>query len=207
MSQERVLILTAMQMEADAIKAAKIDRPHQLQVVGPGAKRMPADLDRDKPSGVILAGIGGGLDPSLRCGDVVIDEMSDLKTIALPYRRGGIYTADRIIATPEQKREALEKTGAIVVDMETAIVRERAKQLGVPFLGVRVVGDGAGDTLNPIVLTLIDERGRAKLGTVAAAMIRHPMLLRDLIHLRRTAKVALQSLGRAMREILTAVNP
>jgi hypothetical protein len=207
MSHQRVLILTAMQMEADAIKAAKIDRPYQLQVVGPGAKRMPADLDRDRPSGIILAGIGGGLDPSLRCGDVVIDETSDLKTVALPYRRGGIYTADRIIATPQQKREVLEKTGAIVVDMETAIVRERAKQLGVPFLGVRVVGDGAGDTLNPIVLTLIDENGHTKLGAVAMALTRHPTLLRDLLQLRRTAKIALQSLTLAMREVLTAVNP
>jgi adenosylhomocysteine nucleosidase len=207
MPVQPLLILTAMQMEADAIDAANAVTPYALRTIGPGAVRMLEDFDRDRPRGIILAGIGGGLDPSLRCGDVVIDELSDLKTSVLPYRRGGIYTADRIIATPQQKREAMTKTGAIVVDMENAIVRDRAKQLGVPFLGVRVIGDGAADTLNPIVLTLIDENGRAKIGAVASALVCHPLLLRDLMHLRRTAKIALQSLTGAMGQILTAENP
>ena len=208
MPGQPLLILTAMQMEADAISAANSTTPYTVRTIGPGAVRMPTDLNINRPRAIILAGIGGGLDPSLRCGDVVIDEMSDAQIAApLRFRRGGIYTADHIIATPQQKREAMEKTAAIVVDMENAIVRDRAKQLGVPFLGVRVIGDGAADTLNPIVLTLIDENGRAKPAAVAGALVRHPMLLRDLLHLGRTAKVALQSLTRAMTEIFKAMNP
>ena len=204
---QKLLIMTAMQMEADAIAAIRNVPTFELAVIGPGAKRMPENLDLNNSRGVILAGIAGGLDPMLQCGDVVIDESSDLKCGEIPYRRGKIHTADRIIATPQQKQDILEKTGALVVDMENAIVRRRANEMGIPFFGLRVVGDCASDALDPIVLSLIDENGRPKIGAVASALLRRPMLLRDLLRLRSTAKIALQSLSRCVAQVLKAANP
>jgi hypothetical protein len=205
MDPSQLLVLTAMQMEADAITAGRGSGSFDIAIIGPGASRIP-NLDRNKYGAILLAGIGGGLDPSLQCGDVVIDEASDLQCGDLPFRHGKIHTADRIIATPQQKLEILEKTGAVVVDMENAIVRKRANDHRILFLGLRVIGDCAADTLDPIVLTLIDENGRPKTGVVASALIRRPMLLRDLLHLRSRTKIALESLSRAVTQVLKAMN-
>ena len=87
--QKRILILTAIRMEAEAIArkfrvraprgSGPVDIPSQLPaqlyVIGMGGIRMP-DLSGQPYAGLIMAGLAGGLDPSLVVGDVVVDAAS-----------------------------------------------------------------------------------------------------------------------------------
>ena len=53
-----------------------------------------------------MAGLGGALDPELAIADVVVDELSDLTVGDRAWRRGRIYTANKIVASVPQKRAA-----------------------------------------------------------------------------------------------------
>lgn len=131
-----------------------------------------------------MAGFGGALDPGLKIGDVVIDDPP-----------GRIYTSDALISTPEEKAELYARTGAQVVDMENAIVRTFAEHLGIRFVGIRAVSDTASDSLDPAVLTLVDDLGRLKPARLARTLICRPMLIPSLRALGRNAAIAADGLA------------
>ena len=62
------------------------------------------------------------------------------------FLRGGLITVDHVARTAEEKR-VLGANGAKVVDMEAAGVAERARGMGVPFVGIKAVTDLAGETM------------------------------------------------------------
>jgi 4-hydroxy-3-methylbut-2-en-1-yl diphosphate reductase len=110
-------------------------------------------LGRELPVGdVVLTGTCGAVDPSLRAGDVVVAtevrhrsssrpaDASVAKTLrahGIAVCVGPIVTADRILGPRE--REALRKSGALVVDLESFWLEGAAV--------VRVVVDEAGRRL------------------------------------------------------------
>ncbi|MGN6626939.1 MAG: phosphorylase family protein [Tepidisphaeraceae bacterium] len=212
MPAPHVLILTALRFEADGIArafalrfdtpmtAADADRRIALRVVGPLATRLPDELAADC-AGIVLAGLGGGLDPQWKRGDVVIDDRSTLDlpaadndddndddADALPPRVRCV-TADRVIATPADKADLRRATGGAVVDMESDRVRAWAADRGVPFLGLRAISDTADEVLEPAVLRFVDAAGFTRPGRVAAEVLRRPALLATLLRLRHSGRV------------------
>ncbi len=188
MIAKRILILTALQFEAKPIarrlalkfisRTVAIGNGEggvalRLEIIGPRAKFLPALHPGEKFDAVILAGLAGGLAPDLRRGDVVIDEHSDFAETSAS-RRGKVATVDSIVSTPAEKAELRRSTGALVVDMESAIVRDWARRQGIPYVGLRAVSDTAAETLHPATLRLVDERGFLRLDRLASELIRNP---------------------------------
>jgi adenosylhomocysteine nucleosidase len=93
-------------------------------------------------------------------------------------------------------------TGALAVDMETAIVREATARLNVPIIAIRSISDAANETLHPELLSLIDDLGRVKLSAVASLLARRPQMLLSLLRLRGRSNAALRALGKASSSIL-----
>ncbi|HEV2592243.1 MAG TPA: 4-hydroxy-3-methylbut-2-enyl diphosphate reductase [Gaiellaceae bacterium] len=108
---------------------------------------------------VVVAGVCGAVEPSLRAGDVVVAteirdgewtrELSGWATLARSLRdrglrvvTGPVQTADRVLGTGE--RDALRAEGVVAVDMETTRLAPRD---GVPFAVVRTVVDAPGKGL------------------------------------------------------------
>ena len=133
------------------------------------AQRVASELAADAP--VVLAGISGGLDPSLRPGDVVVAtsvrdpegeviELSrvDAADLAAQLRRDGLTVHFGPIASSTtivhgERRAALAESGALAVDMESAWV---ARALGAKRLVVvRVVADTAGNFVRGLVQGLV----------------------------------------------------
>jgi len=75
MPDSKWLILTALAMEAKAITAACPQAT--VRVIGIRASRFD-DSMLAGATGIILAGLAGGLDPQLKAGDVVIGARADL---------------------------------------------------------------------------------------------------------------------------------
>ena len=138
-----------------------------LTGAGPSAsRRATAGVTLRTAESLAVAGIGGGLDPALRPGDVVVATeirrqdgagepdlavircpaavlvAATLRSSGLRVHLGPVISTDHVV-TSNQERAALAATGALVVDMESAwLVADRADPVVV-----RVVADVAGEPL------------------------------------------------------------
>jgi hypothetical protein len=200
---QRPLILAAMHPEAKAIRRALRPGDADVRVIGIGATSLPPVAEIRAASAIILAGFAGALDPSLNVGDVVLDSRIPLP--GLPVRQGRIHTASTLVSTPAEKAELFAATGAVAVDMEADTVRQLADGAGVPFIGLRAISDTADESINPAILRLIDATGRVRPHRLAAALVARPSMMRDLLHLGRSSRIAGASLSRAIRQVFAAL--
>jgi adenosylhomocysteine nucleosidase len=215
--RRRFIILTAVQIEAKAVaRALGLRRPSptrptisagpgpliELHLIGIGTPRLPQDLGNPEDTLVIMAGLAGGLDPSLQVGDVVIDDCPPGLVPEFSHRTGHIHSSEAVIATPAQKAALFAQTRALAVDMETATARSAAGRLGIPFLAIRAISDASDDVLDPAVLKLVDAFGRPRPIAIAATLARRPGLAAYLRRLGASSRLAADNLGFAVAGIV-----
>src|ERR1700730_3266629 len=128
--------------------------------------------------GVISFGVAGGLDPTLKSGDVVVATevlAGDARWLAglslnedliasmgLGRRRivtGRLAGAEQVVAARHVKEALHLETGAAAVDMESHIAAEYAANAGLPFAALRVVSDPAHRALPPLAMAAIKPNG------------------------------------------------
>jgi adenosylhomocysteine nucleosidase len=160
-------------------------------------------------------GIGGGLDTDLHPGSLVIAEAvilpnGELHTTDRPWRDrlykalsplepiiGVVAGSDEPLSGPPAKRLLRQKTGAILVDMESQAVAEAASAQGLPFMVLRAVADPATRGLPQAALVGLDETGNPRLGAVLAKLLHRPWELPALIRLGLDSRAAHETLQRA----------
>jgi adenosylhomocysteine nucleosidase len=161
---------------------------------------------------LISFGIAGGLAPHLRAGDVVLsaevigqdrswrsNEMfrkaiSDLAR-QIGAAEGPVLGATEILATEDDKARAWRATGALAVDMESAIVARAAEAAGIPFVVLRTIADAATRELPSAALIPLSEDGRPVLTRVLGDMLRRPRQIAALCGLARETRQALVALS------------
>jgi adenosylhomocysteine nucleosidase len=163
--------------------------------------------------GVISFGVAGGLDPSLRPGDVVVaTDVSDGDTkwlaglplneelitkVALGRRRvvrGSLAGVEELVSARDGKAALRSETGAAAVDMESHIAAAYASEAGLPFAALRVIADPASRALPAIAKTAIKPNGDIDLRKVLRGVARNPLTLRDLVSTGIDFNRALKSL-------------
>ena len=219
-----IAILTAVQLESRAVASAlqmKCPGPQRptskhisdigicLHLVGIGASKIGLIRWDEVPRCVVMAGVAGALDPALKVGDVVSHGASAPLVEALGALSGRIHTSTEIVCTPNQKAELFRATGALAVDMETALVERWARDQDIRFIAVRAISDSADDELDPRLLSLVDSGGRPKAARLAAYLIANPLRARKLAKLGADSKQAAKKLGSAVRDLVhfMAVTP
>jgi adenosylhomocysteine nucleosidase len=150
--------------------------------------------------GVISFGVAGGLDPSLKSGDVVVAtevlagdarwlaglSLNDdlIASVGLGRRRivrGRLAGAEQVVAARHLKEALHLETGAAAVDMESHIAAEYAAKAGLPFAALRVVSDPAHRALPPVAMAAIKPDGGIDLRKVMRSVARNPRTLGDLV--------------------------
>lgn len=147
--------------------------PLRVRVSGIGGERAEQaarELLQAGAGALLCFGVGGALDPGLRCGDIVLatevlsggQSAAPARTETAPdWRRGlaqrllglgnvhlgALLSSDELVDSIERKQQLFRQSGAIAVDMESAAVARVAQQQQVPFMVLRVIADTAQDAL------------------------------------------------------------
>jgi nucleoside phosphorylase len=174
---------------------------------GPGhlaAEAAGVALRHEKAQAVLSTGFCGGLDASLKVGDVFVASQiakggCSYKAVrpaaGRAFRSGLLVSTDCVVGTVEEKRR-LGASGASAVEMEAAAVAARAEEYGLPFYCVRAVTDPAGEGFNLDFNVLRDRDGRfSRLRILRAALARPWVSLPELIRLERQGRIAARALG------------
>ena len=207
-----VLIVTGLVQEAriaagpGMIVICSSSDPKQLRA-------LLATLDPSTFRGVISFGVAGGLDPSLKSGDVVVatevfagdtrflaglalnEEM--IAGAALRRRRvvrGVLAGVEQVIAATASKAALRSETGAAAVDMESHIAAAYAVEAGLPFAALRVISDPASRALPALAMSAIKPNGDIDLRKVLRGLARNPLTLRALVSTGIDFNRALRSL-------------
>src|SRR5215217_3563664 len=207
-----VLIVTGLVQEAriaagpGMIVICSSSDPQQLRA-------LLATLDSSTFRGVISFGVAGGLDPSLKSGDVVVatevlagdtrflagsalnEEM--IASAALKRRRivrGGLAGVEQVVAARACKAALRLETGAAAVDMESHIAAAYAAKAGLPFAALRVISDPASRALPALAQSAVKPNGDIDLRKVLRSVARNPLTLRSLVSTGIDFNRALRSL-------------
>ena len=173
---------------------------------------------------LISFGIAGGLAPHLRPGDVILstevigedrrwrsDQRFHLEigalARALGAAEGPVLGASDIIATEDDKARAWRDTGALAVDMESAIVARAAAAAGIPFLVLRTIADAATRELPSAALIPLSEDGTPAFARVLSEVLRRPRQIAALFGLARETRQALTALAGPARALRGAFAP
>ena len=193
------------------------------------AEAAEAVLASFSPKAVLSAGTAGGLSPALGAGDVVICErvtalaggsVGSVEPVAadpgllaaaikageqagLTVRVGRSLTVDSVAWGAIEKARLRQRTGDDIVEMESYWVGRVARELDIPFLAVRVVSDGADDTLVEIP-GLVGEDGIIDYSRFLPYVQQHPEHVSLLAGNIERSRRAIESLERFAAAFLPA---
>jgi hopanoid-associated phosphorylase len=220
-----------MAVEAARVRAAgeglpESERPY-VGVAGGSAERAAYLSQQHVAAGVrglVSFGVAGGLDPSLRPGDLVIAtavwRRSDEAAIgasetwgrsieAAVGTRSRVHTGviagvDAPVISAAQKRVLHTDSTALAVDMESHGIAAAAVEAALPLLVIRAIADPATRTIPAAALAGMGDDGRLRPMAVLHGLLASPGDLPGLIRLARDSAAAMRSLSVAAQVLMEA---
>ena len=178
-------------------------------------------FDHASVRGIISFGIAGGLDPSLKAGDLVVASeimAAERRWATAPTLRealvegtsigrrrivaGAIIGAEEIILDPRDKIALHRQTGATAVDMESHIAAAYAASVGLPFAALRVINDPASRSLPVLALNALKPNGDICPRKVLRGVARRPTVIPSLMRTAHDFNRAIRTLRRCRSLLL-----
>lgn len=219
----RLGIVTGMVLEArlltDAFKDIPAAERPLMAASGPSRKRARDTahmLAREGATALMSAGLAGALVPELKTGDVIVADRlltSDKPALACTPAwvaalsgagtKASLYSAGVAVSTAEEKHAVAAAHGAAAVDMESYGVGEAAQELGLPFVALRAIADGADRAIPPAALKGLKADGSTDPRAVLRAMAASPGQIGGVLAVASDSRKA----SRALRRVALALAP
>jgi hypothetical protein len=192
-----------------ALRRSPLGRMCDFDCCGPGSTGIEAWAGRQGWSGrrIILAGLAGALTPRFPTAAAtfiteVIDGTSGERWRAEwppdPSDTGVIVSVTRICSTPVEKNELHARTGADLVDLESAAFAKAASRAGWSWAIARAVSDDRETALPDGVDEWIGPAGETRAGALASSLLLRPWMLPQVLLLARSSRLALGNLARVL---------
>lgn len=214
----RTLVVTPMTREARAS-----GRDTFISGTRGAADRVIARLDQQPADVVLIAGVCGGLDPSLAPGALILgrrllaegkpeltpDDAAfhavrrGMRRARLPFVSSSLLSIDRPIESVRARTDAWNAYGAAGVDMETYDIASALSQRGVRWLALRSVLDPAGFTLPRAVREWSEEANERE---ISRAALRSPLDWPGYARLALQMRASLRALRRGVPVARTALD-
>ncbi len=205
------IVVCPLEFERRVLRRAGLGNRCQLDCCGPGPQAVASwAAGLTAPVPVILCGLAGSTCDSYPPrsahvpGAVVADDGQRLAPTLGPG--GGpaplIGSADRTLTTPQAKRDWARRSGADLVDRESAAFAEAATGRGWQWTIVRGVGDGPQTSLPEGIDAWVDDRGRTRAAAVWRAVALGRAGIRQLIRLRADSVAAMRAAAEIIRRML-----
>lgn len=206
------LVCFALKEEAAPFQKIVAGKPGlSVLIVGIGrqnaGKSVRKYLADNSPHLVLTCGFAGGLNPELKLGDVVFDSASCNSQLAAGLLNVGAKSAkflcaDRIAITVAEKKELRAKTGADVVEMESAVIQAVCADREIPCATVRVISDTASEDLPLDFNALSKPDKNLDFGKLAWVIAKSPAKIGALMELQRKTKLAAKRLAAVLEQIV-----
>lgn len=174
-----------------------------------GLSEALAGLD-ELPRAVITSGFAGGLSPRAQANDVLVESPSaDLTEafVSAGAHHARFHCGERVIGTIAEKRSVAERTGADAVEMESGLIMSTCREAGVPCATVRVVLDPADQDLPLDFNLLLNEHFQLSPVKLAAALLKRPAAIPELLRFRQQTRSAAQRLAEVLQAGLRSFLP
>ena len=206
----RVLVCFAVPQEARPFQRLAASRSDvSILMTGMGARNaeraVRRALEQEKPLHVFSCGFAGGLDPTLRVGDVVYltpDAALDAKLLAAGARPVSFFSASQVVTTAAQKGALRAERGSGAVDMESAAIGTMASDAGVCPSIIRSISDAADEDLPLDFNQLMTAEQKLSPAKLAWAIFKAPQKIPALLRLGRRSAFAAQQLAHVLMKII-----
>ncbi|MCC6469800.1 MAG: nucleoside phosphorylase [Alphaproteobacteria bacterium] len=215
----RLGIIAGLKSELDATAGAWPPGTRLFAAGGSADRAAEAarGMARDGVELLISLGLAGGLDPALRCGDLVIAsavvvpaEIANRSNTETAWReklaeaaRGvlrcvvaPIVGLDAPVTTAAAKAGLFAETSAVAVDMESHGVARAAADAGLPFLVLRVIADPADRAIPWSAMAGMAPDGSVRPAAVIGRLMLRPWEVPAIVRLARDSRHAHAALGR-----------
>lgn len=163
------------------------------------------------PALVVTSGFAGALNPDFAVGQVLVEADDSfplkLRLLGAGARPARFHCATTIAVTAQEKTALRERTRADAVEMESAIIHQFCRTRGVSCATVRVISDGASETLPLDFGALMDARTKVSLSKLAWALCLRPWKIPALRRFHRQIKAAAASLAHVLAQACDQSSP
>ena len=206
-----ILVCFALKEEAAPFHPVAAQHPGVFTlIVGIGAQNAEKSvrnfLPGFTPKLVLTCGFAGGLNPDLKIGDVAFetaDENLCAKLLAAGAKPAKFFCADRIATTVAEKKVLRERSGADVVEMESAAIQAVCAERGIPCATVRVISDTADEDLPLDFNALAKPDKSLDFGKLAWAIIKSPGKIGALMRLQKKTSFAAGRLADVLSKVVS----
>jgi adenosylhomocysteine nucleosidase len=169
---------------------------------------------------LISWGVAGAINTSLSPGDLILADLilsedktyqtsTEWKNKLTEYFRkspckvlkGSIASSREICASIIDKKNLLDKTGGLAVDMESVAIAETATNNSLDFLVIRSIADTADVSIPEAVLKHTNNLGQPELSKFVLSCVLKPGQIRDISILAKNYKMALKTLNNIAEDL------